>query len=259
MTEPDPGPRHIVQSVDHAAQILLLFEESREVRVTEVARRLGIAPSTAHRLLTTLEARMLVVQDRVSRTYRVGPSLVEIGVRSTSSFDLRAVAEPHMRRLVREAGETVNLMVLNGPSIRFVAGLETTTQAVRTHVLTGTLLPAYATSGGKVLLAELSREELKRLYPHGLRKLTPRTRTFTQLVDELSLVIMRGYAVNRGESSPGLTAVAVPLKDQTGTTIAALAMSAPTERMDRARIREAVVHLRAYVAAIRQDLHRYRG
>jgi len=246
-------PRHRVESVDHALSILLLLQEQPELRVTETARELGVAPSTAHRLITTLAARGFLTQDRVTKAYRAGSTLIELGMQSTRALDLRAAGEHHIKALAGRLGETVNLMVLEGRSVRFVAGFESD-QRVRTHVLTGTLLPAYAVSGGKVLLAEMSREALREMYPGRLKKLTPRTRTFTQLLEELSIVMMRGYAVNRGESVAGLSAVAVPLRDHLGRTIAAVAMSAPSARLPRARMREIVIELRGCAARIRADL-----
>ncbi|GAA3752493.1 IclR family transcriptional regulator [Microbacterium kribbense] len=248
----DPA-RGRVESVDTALRLLLLLRRQPELRVTVVARQLGVAASTAHRLLTTLQARRFITQDRVTRTYRAGPALIELGVQSTGSFPLRTAAEPHLRALAGRMGETVNLLVLEDTSVRFIAGYESD-QRVRTHVLTGTLLPAYAVSGGKVLLAEVPRETLRAMYPQGLRKLTPRTKTFTKLMDELSLVMMRGYAVNHGESEAGLSAVAVPLKDHVGRTIAAVAMSAPTPRLKAMDLREIVVQLRECARQIRADL-----
>ncbi|MCR2764291.1 IclR family transcriptional regulator [Microbacterium sp. zg.B48] len=242
-----------MESVDHALNILLLLRRRPELRVTDTARELGIAPSTAHRLMTTLAASGFLTQDRVTKGYRAGSTLIELGVHSTSALDLRAAGEEHVKALAGRLGETVNLMVLEGQSIRFVAGFESD-QRVRTHVLTGTLLPAYAVSGGKVLLAELSREALRELYPGRLKKLTPRTKTFTQLLEELPIVMMRGYAVNRGESVTGLSAVAVPLRDRLGRTIAAVAMSAPSDRLPVARVREVVIELRECAARIRADL-----
>jgi DNA-binding IclR family transcriptional regulator len=256
VVEVDGGhPRYRLNSVDQALRVLMLLQTESELRVTTVASRLGIAPSTAHRLLTTLAARRFVTQDRVTKAYRAGAALIELGVRSTSSFDLRAAAEPHLKALAERLGETVNLLVLEGGAVRFIAGFESD-QQVRTHVLTGTLLPAYAVSGGKVLLAELSRETLREMYPRGIRKLTPQTKTFTQLVEELSLVLMRGYALNEEESEPGLSAVAVPLKDLFGRTIAAVAISGPSERIPRARGRELVIELRECAGRIRADLAR---
>lgn len=249
------GPRHPVGAVDQALRLLLLLRSQPELRVSDVARALDVAPSTAHRHLSTLEHRGFVTQDRITRAYRPGPALIELGLSSTRAIDLRSVSEPHLRELSISLGETVNLMVLQDSSVRFVAGFEAD-QRVRTHVLTGTLLPAYATSGGKVLLAELPREELRRLYPQALHRLTPHTRTFTQLLEELSLVSMQGYAVNRDESVEGLSAIAVPLRDRGGTAIAAVAMSAPSQRLPPEHVREIVVHLRGCAARIRSHLAR---
>lgn len=255
LAESHDKPRYPVESVDHALRILLLLHNQPELRVTVAAAELGIAASTAHRLLTTLASRGFVTQDRVTKAYRAGRALIELGAQGTGSIDLRGVSEPHLKALTARIGETVNLVVLQESKVRFIAGFETN-QQVRTHVLTGTLLPAYATSGGKVLLADLSRDALREMYPSGLKKLTPRTKTFTQLVEELSLVMMRGYAVNQNESELALSAVAVPLKNAVGRTVAAVAMSAPTLRLPGARVREIVIELRECSARIRGDMSR---
>lgn len=249
------APRHPVGSVDHALALLTLLRDQPDLRVTAAARQLGIAQSTAHRLLSTLEHRGFVTQDRITRAYRVGPALIELAFSSTRAIDLREISEPYLRAATQRLGETVNVLVLQDDSVRFVAGFEAD-QRIRTHVLTGTLLPAYSTSGGKVLLAELPKETLRALYPRGLHRLTPHTKTFTQLVDELALVLMRGYAVNNEESVEGLSAAAVPLRDRGGSTIAAVAMSAPSVRMPPRRVREIVVELRACAAGIRAHLTR---
>jgi len=249
------GPRHPVGAVDRALQLLMLLRVQPDLHVTEVARDLDMSASTAHRILSTLEHRGFVTQDRITKAYRAGPTLIELAFSSTRSINLREVSERHLAALATRIGETVNLMVLQGGDIRFVGGFEAD-QRVRTQVLTGTLLPAYATSGGKVLLAELAKESIRELYPRGLRRFQPQTRTFTQLLDELALVSMRGYAVNEEESVAGLSAVAVPLRDRVGTAIAAVAMSAPSSRLPQRRIRELVIALRGCASAIRADLAR---
>src|SRR5690625_2737996 len=107
-------PRYRIESVAAALRMLLLLQATPELRVTTAARELGIAPSRAHRLLTTLAGRRFVTQDRVTKSYRAGPALIELGVRSTGAFDLRAAAEPHLRATTQVLGATVNLLVQIG-------------------------------------------------------------------------------------------------------------------------------------------------
>lgn len=231
-----------------------MLEKTSELRVATVADELNVARSTAHRILATLAWRNFVVQDRVSRVYRAGTSLIELGLRSVSEYDLRRTAMPHLEKLSHDVGETVNLMVLTGGDARFIGGVESQ-HAVRTRVATGLVLPAYATSGGKVLLAMLPPEEMRALYPRGLRRVTGQTqRTLATLRDELAMVRANGYALNDEESAAGLRAVAVPIRDRVGRTIAALAMSMPSSRMSKGKLATVARTLHQTATLIRNDL-----
>src|SRR3954452_6945309 len=90
------GPRHPVGAVDHALQVMLLLRNQPDLRVTEVAIDLGMSASSAHRILSTLEHRGFVTQDRITRAYRAGPALIELAFSSTRSINLREVSEPHL-------------------------------------------------------------------------------------------------------------------------------------------------------------------
>src|SRR5699024_10011152 len=173
LTTPPPPDR--IESVDHALRVLSMLDDHSELRVSMVADELGDARSTAHRLLVTLAWRHFLVQDRVTRAFRAGTALIELGLRSISEFDLRRFAEPHMKTLAEQLGETVNIIVLDGANAKFIGGVEGP-KVVRTRVATGLVLPAYATSGGKVLLASLPPETIRELYPRGLKKVTAQTR-----------------------------------------------------------------------------------
>lgn len=224
-------PRYFIESVDQAMKLLLTFQTQRVLRVTDVARELGIARSSAHRLLSTLAWRGFVTQDRVTKAYRAGRILVQIGLSSISDLDVRRKAHAHMEALSALTRETVNLLVLEGGGCRFIDGVEGD-QPLRVGVRTGVLLPAYATAGGKVLIAELGHDELSSLYPHGLRKVTEQTTVdLPTLEAELAVVRERGYALNVDESELGLRAVAVPIRDHVGRIVASLAISAPAARL----------------------------
>lgn len=256
MTPIPPGrsPAYLIESVHNALRILLLLRERPSLRVTDVSVELGVARSTAHRLLSTLAADGFVKQDRSSRRYRAGRVLVEIGLAAVGDLDVRRKAHPHIEALAEELGETVNLLVLEGAGTRFIDGVEGN-RPVRVTTRTGYLLPAHATSGGKVLLAELRDREVRSLFPAGLPALTSHTISdFDRLEEELATVRRQGYALNVGESEVGLHAVAVPIRVGPGYAVAGLAVSTPAHRLGAREIPAMVAALRRAAAAISGDL-----
>lgn len=244
--EPDAvgaPPAYHLESVDNALRILLLLDERGELRVYEAAEELGVARSTAHRLLATLRYRGFVAQDPEGRVYRPGRALAQLGLHAFARRDIRQVARPHLERLCADLGETVHIMVLEGNGVRFVDGVEGT-QPLRVGLRVGILLPAHATAGGKALLAALPAEQVRDLYPRGVPTLTPGTlATLGQIEDELREVSRAGYATNFGESAEGVAAVAVAVRDPLRSPIGAVAVAAPQERMPRARVAGVVSRL----------------
>ncbi|SCL20128.1 transcriptional regulator, IclR family [Micromonospora rhizosphaerae] len=247
-----PLPPYAIESVDKALRLLLLMRHRGTVRVTDVSDELGVARSTAHRLLMTLAHHGFVAQDTVSRSYRVGRVMVEIGLAAVGELDVRRKARQHMEKLAAELRETVNLLVLEGAEVHFIDGVESD-RTLRVTARTGLLVPAHATAGGKALLAELSASELEALYPNGLDRMTERTLTDINLLrDELAEVRRLGYAINRGEREHGVHAVAVCIRDHAGRAVAALATSVPAPRASR--LHSFVEPLRRSADAIGRDL-----
>ncbi|MFD1210888.1 helix-turn-helix domain-containing protein [Arthrobacter sp. GCM10027362] len=112
-----------VESVDRALVLILLMRERGPVSVKTAAAHLGVAPSTAHRLLSALAFRGFASQDR-ERRYRLGPALAENTVESFSINRLRECARRPLLELHNLLGETVQLMVLRGGNIQFIDGIE---------------------------------------------------------------------------------------------------------------------------------------
>ena len=224
-------PRAGVGAVENALRLLQLYREREMLGVSETARLLGVGRSTAHRLLTTLRAHGFVVQDR-GRAYRVGPALRELGAAITDSGAVRARFRPYMQALCDELGETVNLVSLRGAEAVFVDSVETR-RPLRVAGREGVVLPAYAVSAGKALLAALPADVLHDLYAdEALTPLTERTlRTRTALEDQLDTVRQRGYAVNVGESERGITAAACVIPGRAVGERLAIAVSAPSSRV----------------------------
>jgi DNA-binding IclR family transcriptional regulator len=218
-----------------------LLGAQESLSVAELSRGLSVAPSTAHRLLTTLKEFDFASQGE-DRRYRLGPAAYEVAARQ-APWDITVTVRPHMERLTAVTGETVNLIGLQGANIVFLDGVEGT-QPVRVGVRTGDRLPAYTTAGGKALLAQMRPKEIRALHPRSLAALTDTTITTTdELIDELDAVRTRGYAANLEESVEGVYAVGVAVIHPARGAVAALTICAPAHRVDNQRADELVRHL----------------
>lgn len=246
----DDASRSAIGSVDNALRVLTAFEETDQLRVANVARTLGVARSTAHRLLRVLALHEFVSQDPVSKAYVVGPSLLRLAVSIARELDLTTVARPIMTELVDELGETIHLSVLRGTDIFFVDSIETT-KPLRVGARAGHLRPAHATAAGRVLLAELDTSALRALLPGKLAAVTPSTVTSrAKLEDILETARRRGYATSLGESEEDVASVAVPVRHADGRIAAALAVAAPPSRLDTKDIAGIATRLTAGAARI---------
>ena len=250
-----PGRPYMVSSVEHALTLLSAFGDHPSLAVREAAELLGVAPSTAHRLLTTMQFCGFVVQDPASRRYGAGPALLAVALASLQRIDVARVARPHLSALAAETKETASLAVAEGTTIRFIDSVEGS-EVVRVSSRTGEVVPAHLTAAGKVLLAGLGREELVRLYPSGrMPRRTPRSITLrSALLAELDDVSRAGYAKSFEESAPGLAAVAVGISDVRGRVIAALTVSMPAERLDDRRLERIVGAIRHRARRIEEEL-----
>ena len=247
-------PPYAIESVDNALRILQMLRDSGQVRVSDVAAELGIARSTAHRLLAMLVYRDFAVQAE-DRSYRPGPAIAAEPLRGEPAQRLRHVMRPHMEVLCDQVGETVNLVVRLGAQTRFLHTVESA-QVLRVTDRQGTILPAWKTSGGKVLLAELPDAQLTALF-RGASGRPPEGMTVAErrsLVNELRLVRDQGYAENIEGSESGVCAIGVSVRDQAGDSVAALSVSAPSVRYTHDRSREFLRELRTTVARAQGDI-----
>jgi IclR family transcriptional regulator, acetate operon repressor len=229
-----PMPQYPIESVDRALRLLLMFRSRPEIRLSDARDALGVGQSTAHRLMAMLCFHGFVDQDPVSRIYRAGPVLVEIGLSAVRKMDLRAVARPSLESLSAVTGETVHLAVLEGSQARFVDVVESEL-ALRVSGRVGRLLLAHATSIGKAMLAHLDEEQVKALYPEeALSSVTAKTMTRrSDLLAELERIRQRGFAVNDEESEEGVSSVGVAVTHPGGALVGGLSVAAPRSRMRR--------------------------
>ena len=225
-------PLYPIESVDNALQVLLLLGEQPKLRLTDVSQYLGVASSTAHRLLAMLQFRGFVRQDAATRSYVPGPTLDGLAFGVLRRLDVRTRARPVIERLNAEVEETVHLGRLEGSQVHFIDSVESA-RALRVGGRVGRSMPAHCTSTGKALLAELSEEELLRLYPdEELVQLTNRSiGTRTKLLADLEGIRERGYARSAEESEEGVSSLAVALHSTQSPRLA-INVSVPASRMN---------------------------
>jgi IclR family acetate operon transcriptional repressor len=249
-------PAYALGSVDNVLLLLHLLRDHGKIKVSEAARELGIARSTAHRLLAMLVYRDFAVQDD-NHNYLPGPFLSSGFGGGPPVRELRGIAQPSMDTLCERVQETVNLMVRVGSEVRFLASVESS-QILHVGDRRGTILPAHQASGGKALLAELPVERLRELYAvddgpgDGSGEEDPRRRILTRaewagLLRELELLRARGYGLNHEETEQGVSAIGRAVRNGRGEAVGALSVAVPAARFRPERLDLFVRELRRAV------------
>lgn len=248
MPEESAKPNYPIASVDNALRLILLFRNEPRLRLSDASSYLGVAHSTAHRLLAMLAFHGFIRQEAATKAYLPGPALVEVGLAVVGRMDIRGAARPVLEELAAATGETVHLAVLEGDQVRYLDCIESP-HALRVADRTGQVLPAHGTSVGKALLAALPPAELDRLYPAGAPLPAQTVKTITDVAvlgRRLADVRRRGFATNNGESELGVAAVSAAVRDGSGQAVAALSVAAPVARMAGGRAAEIGAVVRAH-------------
>lgn len=215
-------------SVLAALDVLEILAEADVLGVTQVARRLSVAKSTAHRLLSSLCARGLAEQVPETGQYRLGLRLYELGQLAQDRILLRHVALPVLEELRLMSGLVAHLSIADGAEIVFLE---------RMHTLSGLRLlgerprrmPLHTTSSGKAIAAFDSAAD-RACVAHGLPAMTEHTiSTRSGWARALDEVRRQGYAVADGENRVGLASVAAPIRDTDGRARAAVSLAGPSE------------------------------
>lgn len=213
-----------LKSVASALDLLDCFLEDEELGVSDVARRLGVAKSTAHRLLTTLTSRGIVEQNPSTGRYRLGIHLFELGHLALSRVDLRRRSKTLLEQLREASGWTVHLSIAQGADVLYLERL-TTLRGMQAIEQYRRRWPLHATSSGKALCA-YDPIALQARIQAGFPAFTSHTISNEQdFRTELDRVRRYGYAVSRQELMSQLASVAAPVLDGQGHAIAAISLT----------------------------------
>lgn len=231
------GHKTRLSSVATAIRLLNAFsEEEVEIGVSALSKRLGIAKSTVHRLAVTLVSEGLLEQNPENEKYRLGITLFRLGALVRQRMNVSNESKPHLIQLRGLTSETVHLAILNQHQIMYVYNLEST-QAIRARSDVGVRKPAYCTAEGMAMLAFQPEEFVDHVIADGLIPLTVHTRTEPErLRVALNEVRQRGYAVEDEESEIGMRCIAAPIRDGSGSVVAAVGVAGPVQRLSKKTI-----------------------
>jgi len=244
-----------VQSLQRGLSVIRAFDATHaELTLSEVAALTGFTRAAARRFLLTLAELGYVRND--GRLFSLTPKVLDLGYAYLSSLSLPEVAEPHLEALVAEVNESSSVCVLDGTDVVYVARVPTS-RIMTVAISVGTRFPAYATSMGRVLLAGLGPQDLETYLSRvRLERLTSRTvSSIAGLRTELGRVRTQGWALVNQELEEGLRSVAAPIRDRTGTVVAAVNVSAHASRTSLETMRrELLPPLLATARRIEADL-----
>lgn len=254
---PDATSTSQVQSLTRGLGILeTLAKAEVGLTLTDISQRVGLAASTTHRLLATLEKTGYVYQAGDLGLWYVGLQAFTVGSAFLASRDFVAQSHPYMRRLMEQAGETVNLAILDGTEAVFIDQVQCR-ETMRTIVKLGSRVPLHASGVGKAIFATLRDDEIEAILKvKGLPRITQHTITVPETMwASLRVIRQRGFSFDDEEHLPGTRCVAAPIYDEHQESLGAISVAGPSARLPDSRIRQ----LGPLVAHIAEEVTRKLG
>lgn len=237
------GGRYNVPGLERGLRILQAFTPERPERAAgDIARDLDVPRSTVFRLIQTLEGMGFLIRGEGNRTYRLGPAVLSIGFSYLSSLELPEVARPELEALRDDTGVSSHLGIRDGDEVVYLlrcAGRS----ALASNIRVGSRIKAHGASMGRVMLADLSREELTAIYGDGpLEAFSSQT---PSSVDDLARMLAddaaRGYVISQSYYERGVASVAAPVRDGSGRVVAAINVTGSEQVLPVDRINGAVL------------------
>jgi len=253
-----PGlPTGQVQSLTRGLSILeALASGEGGLTLTDLAHRVQLAPSTAHRLLATLEKMGYVYQAGDLGLWYVGLQAFTVGTTFLANRDFVAQSHAYMHRLMEQAGETANLAILDGTEAVFIAQVQCH-EMMRTLVRLGSRVPLHASGVGKAIFAALPDPQIDAILKvKGLPRITENTIVATETMwAALRVIRQRGYSFDDEEHARSTRCVGAAIYDEHAEPLGAISIAGPSSRLADERIR----HLGPIVAHVAEELTRRVG
>lgn len=243
-----------VQSFARGLAVIRAFNAERPaMTLTEVAEAAGLTRAGARRILLTLVQLGYVAAE--GRQFRLTPRILELGFAYLTSMPFWDLAEPIMEQLTNEAHQSCSATVLDGTDIVYVLRIPTG-RIMSINLGIGSRLPAYCSAMGRVLLAGLADAEIDAALARSeLRAHTPLTVTDpAQLKAAILKVREQGWSLVDRELETGLVAIAAPIRDRSGRTVAALNLSGQAHLVTARQMQDELLPLLSRAAERINDL-----
>lgn len=238
MFDRNPG---FIRSVDRALDILEALGDAPAdgMTLSELASRTALAPSTTHRLLTSLQERRFVRFAPRTKRWSIGACALAVGANYAGTRDLVGLALPIMERMAKSCGETINLGVIDEGRVTFLMRVDPRERR-RFVPPSGAGVPIHGSSIGKAILAEMPLGEVCRaIEPPKLTPLTGKTLVAEgDLMRDIGDAHRRGFALDDEENTVGLRCIAAAVLDEYRCPVAALSLAAPVERLPNGQIEQ---------------------
>jgi IclR family acetate operon transcriptional repressor len=229
-----------MKSVTRSLRILEAVAQHQPVTVGELTKLFGLPKSTVQRTLVTLaEAGWLRANRKDTTRWEIGARVLAVRPAALQGSSLFAAAREPMIRLRDAVNETIHLSVPDALQCVVVVDRVDCDHPVRTFHTIGDTSPLHATAVGRSILAHLPKQDVEELLTQGLERFSDTTPADPdELRADLDRIRTDGYAVNRNQYRPGVCALAAPVLDESGTPLAAVAISMPDSRYDEDRAPE---------------------
>ncbi|KQV27334.1 IclR family transcriptional regulator [Rhizobium sp. Root1204] len=221
-----------VQVLDRSLKLLDLVASADGAALTELSDQSGMAPSTVHRLLTSLANHGMVTHDAETGAWTIGLKAFEIGNAFLRFRKLGTISRPFLKNLMELSGETANIGIEDGGDVVFISQVESHAP-MRAFFRPGRRGPIHASGIGKAILSTWPNADIERLIsPRPLTRFTGKTRdTLPKLLADIETIRARGWSIDDEEHTLGMRCLAAPIFNEYGEAIAGISVSGPAVRL----------------------------
>ncbi len=222
-----------ISSAVRTITILERLARHKSINLEQLAKETELPKATLLRFLSTLSSLGYVYRDP-SDQYSLTLKMFSVGSHGLEHLDLIKLAQPIAEELSEQLGETVHMGIVEEDHAVYVMKKESTYN-LRMYSRVGKMIPLYCTAIGKILLSDMDEADIKAyIDAHALVPFTPKTlRTKEEVNNELAAIRSRGWAMDDEEHELGIMCIGAPIRDYTGSVIAALSVSWPMFRFER--------------------------